>query len=640
MGGAIQGNPLNIATVVSTLAGTAPGADGIGGAVRFNGPASVVRVGMDLYVADARGTIRKIATDTGNVSTIAGATGIWGSADGAGSLARFSNPTGITTDGSNLYVVDGGAQTIRKIVIATNTVTTLAGTAYITGSVDGTGAAASFLSPTSITIGGSNLYVADTYNSTIRKIVIATGVVTTIAGTANAKGNVDGIGAAARFFFPKAITNDGTNLYVADSENNTIRKIVIATGMVTTFATSRSSFAPNSITTDGTNLYVADANAIYKVVIATGTATALAGAAGVAGSADGTGTAAHFNNPSGMDTDGANLYVADTINRTIRKIVIATNAVTTIAGTASDTDGTGATAGFYDPVSVTTDGTNLYVVDPYSNTIRKIVIGTRVVTTLAGTAYASGSADGVGAVARFSSPYSITTDGTNLYLADSYNNRIRKILMATGAVTTVAVTTGDTSATANFSFLCGITTDGTNLYLADCGNNTIRKVVITTGATTTLAGSGISGSSDGIGAAASFNAPQCITTDGTNLYATDANHTIRQIVIATGVVTTLAGTSGLGGSMDGTGAAARFHFPNSLTTDGTSLYVADMSNNAIRKIVIATGVVTTLAGSASVSGSADSVGAAASFNSPTGITTDGFDLFVTDMNNGTIRKIH
>ena len=271
---------------------------------------------------------------------------------------------------------------------------------------------------------------------------------------------------------------------------------------------------------------------------------------------------------------------------------------------------------------------------------------TEAVSTLAGLALTTGSADGTGSAARFYLPSCITTDGTNLYVADTLNSTIRQIVISTGAVITLAGTAGTTGATdatgtaALFKHPAGITTDGTNLYVADTFNNTIRQIVISTGAVTTLAGTAGTGSSDGTGTAASFNSPGGITTDGTNLYVTDTfNNTIRQIVIYTGLVTTLAGTASAAGSTDGTGSAVRFFNPYGITTDGTNLYVADTNNNTIRQIVLYTGAVTTLAGTAPVAGTSDGTGSAARFNSPEGITTDGISLYVADTYNYTIRKI-
>jgi hypothetical protein len=168
------------------------------------------------------------------------------------------------------------------------------------------------------------------------------------------------------------------------------------------------------------------------------------------------------------------------------------------------------------------------------------------------------------------------------------------------------------------------------------------------GTTSTLAGTaGTTGSTDATGSAASFNIPMGITTDGVNLYVADyLNNTIRKIVIATGAVTTLAGTAGTTGSTDATGSAASFNYPNDITTDGVSLYVSDTGNGTIRKVAIATGAVITLAGTAGTFGSTDATGSAASFKNPLGITTDGTRLYVCDVGpnlaspgNNTIRSI-
>jgi len=176
-------------------------------------------------------------------------------------------------------------------------------------------------------------------------------------------------------------------------------------------------------------------------------------------------------------------------------------------------------------------------------------------------------------------------------VADFSNHLIRKIVISSGAVATAAGTGSSGSANGtgtSASFYCprAITTDGTNLYVADNGNHLIRKIVISTGVVTTLAGTGSSGSANGTGTSASFNNPEGITTDGTNLYVTDSeNHLIRKIVISTGVVTTLAGTVD-NGSANGTGTSASFYYPRGITTDGTNLYVSDTSNHLIRKIVL------------------------------------------------------
>ena len=323
-------------------------------------------------------------------------------------------------------------------------VTTLAGTGS-SGSADNSiGTLASFSRFQDITRDGTNLYVSDTYNHLIRKIVISTGAVTTLAGTGSSGSTDNSTGTSASFYNPMGITTDGTNLYVADFSNHLIRKIVISTGVVTTVAGK------------------------------------LWGGAGDPGSANGTGTSASFNGPNGITTDGTNLYVSERNNHLIRKIVISTGVVTTLAGTGSSgwANGTGTSASFYRPLGITTDGTNLYVSDTYNHWIRKIVISTGVVTTLAGTGSA-GSANGTAASFKF--PHGITTDGTNLYVADTSNYLIRKIVISTGAVTTVAGTgsagsANGTGTSASFNLPYGITTDGTNLYVADTFNYLIRKI--------------------------------------------------------------------------------------------------------------------------------------------------------------------
>lgn len=325
--------------------------------------------------------------------------------DGTGAAAKFNNPAFIIREGGNLYLTEQLNHTVRKIVIATGAVTTLAGTAGANGSTNGTGAAARFNSPNGITSDGTNLYVVDSANHTIRKIVIATGAVTTIAGAAGRADTNDGTGAAASFFFPTGITNDGTNLYVTSA--GTVRKIVIATGSVTTFAGDKNNMQ---------------------------------------GNVDGTGAAASFFSPSGITTDGTNLYVSDSFAHTIRKIVIATREVTTLAGTvlfSGGADGATSAATFNSPSDITADGANLYVADG-SKTIRKINLTTAMVSTLAGTTHMIGSTDATGAAARFNIPYGITTDNTNLYVTDIFNNTVRKIVIATGAVTTLAGTAGVT----------------------------------------------------------------------------------------------------------------------------------------------------------------------------------------------------
>ena len=329
---------------------------------------------------------------------------------------------------------------------------------------------------------------------------------------------------------------------------------------------------------------------------------------GSSGSTDNsTGTLASFDYPSGITTDGTNLYITDSDNNKIRQIVISSGEVTTIAGTGaacynlSDCDGTGILAKMNNPKGITTDGTNLYWSEYNNHTIRKMVLSSGVVTTLAGTTSAPGTSNGTGTAARFEKPYGLTTDGTNLYVADETNNMIRKIVISTGLVSTVAGSTtrggADLSGTnASFHSPKGITMDATHLYVAELFR--VRKIVISSGLVSTLAGptgveTGYPGTfTDSAGNSVKFSELAGITSDGTNLYlAGRNNYSILKVVISTGAVTTIAGDdcSGCNTYLDhDNGTSARFKYPFAITTDGTFLYVSESNmgtdNHRIRRI--------------------------------------------------------
>jgi NHL repeat len=633
------------------LAGDIGGAgymDGTGAAAHFSSPFGVATDNVgNIYVADElNNTIRKV-TAAGVVTTLAGTAGMRGSADGTGAAARFSFPADVAVDGAgNVYVIDN---TIIRKVTAAGVVTTLTGTA------NGTGGAVLFNNPTGVAADSAGtVYIADG-NNTIRKVTAA-GVVTMLAGTAGMSGSADGTGATARFYSPSGVAVDSAgNVYVADKFNNTIRKITTA-GVVTTLAGTAGMFgsadgtgtaarfgSPSGVAVDGAgNVYVADmVNDTIRKITAGGVVTTLAGTASMRGSEDGTGAAARFYFPIGVAADSAgNVYVADTKNDTLRKITTG-GVVTTLAGTASmrgSEDGTGAAARFYSPSGVAVDNaSNVYVADRGNHTIRKVTAA-GLVTTLAGTAGMSGNADGMGTAARFYSPSGVAVDSAgNVYVADLSNYAIRKVTAA-GVVTTLAGTArmfgsaDGTGATARFDNPIGVAVDSAgNVYVADGRNSTIRKVTAA-GVVTTLAGTaGMFGSADGTGTAARFGGLAGVAVDSAgNVYVADqGNQTIRKVTAA-GVVTTLAGTAGMPGSVDGMGAAARFNYPSGVTVDGAdNVYVADANNHTIRKIT-PTGTVTTVAG---VAGLAEIVlGATPRFLFPESVAIVGDSLVISDIN--------
>ena len=325
--------------------------------------------------------------------------------------------------------------------------TTLAGAAGASGLADGTGNAARFFQPHGLAVDANGVvYVADLNNHTIRKITPA-GVVTTFAGLAGAPGFVNGTGNGARFNSPRGVAVDTAgNVYVADSQNYAIRKItpggsvsLLAGGTAgsqdTTNLTTGRFLSPYGVAVDTAgNVYVADVgnNSIRKVS-PVGVVSTLAGGLGPtnAGSVDATGSAARFSAPFGVAVDpNGNVYVADRDNYKIRKIT-PDGVVTSIAGLtnfiSADTDGTGTAARFAQVVGVAADAAgNVYVVDSTNSTIRKVTAA-GVVTTLAGLTRSVGSADGIGSVARFNSPQGIAVDsGGNLYVGDTINHTIRR----------------------------------------------------------------------------------------------------------------------------------------------------------------------------------------------------------------------
>lgn len=574
---------------VATIAGRVAESgynDGPGAAARFNSPQGMaIDTAGNVYVADRdNNAIRKL-TPAGVVSTVAGSGQTAGASDGKGSRARFFRPSGIAVDGlGNLFVSDTSNYTIRKIS-TDGAVSTIAGRAGEAGSADGSAAAARFGFVEGIAVDAAgNVYVADFASHVIRKIS-AGGIVTTLAGQAgpSAVGTADGIGAAARFFYPNGLAIDQAgNLYVADSHSGTIRRIS-STGRVTTIAgipdrpgtddgpgaTARFN-SLHGIAVDRRGMvYVTDFAYINRAadgrytkpgpsgtvrrIDPMGLVSTVAGAdSGSFGSADGAGAVARFESPSGIAVDrSGTMYVTDAGAYTVRRITAA-GEVTTLAGKAGERghkDGLTAEARFQGPAGIALDGAGtMYVADPVDAVIRRITRDGSV-STLAGAPGMKGSIDGVAAGARFSSPSGIAVDSAgNLYVTDGWVHNIRKVTPA-GEVTTLAGKAGERGSAdgpaerARFVVPAGIAVDRAgNLYVCDYGNRTVRKIT-PRGEVSTLAGRvGRQGGADGTGAAAEFMGPSGIAIDDVgNLYVSDA-YTIRRIT-PEGVVTTIAGVA-------------------------------------------------------------------------------------------------
>jgi|SRR5450432_2513052 len=347
---------------------------------------------------------------------------------------------------ANILVFSACSKSGTKATKTVIMVSTLAGTGS-PGNVNGTGTVASFSSPSAVAISSSSLlYVGDFGNNLVRKIDVNTASVNTTAGN-GAEGFTNGPEGMAQFNGAANIVFDSQgNLYVADEENNVIREIST-----------------------------------------TGTVTTLAGS-GASGYKDGAAGTAMFNHPDGMVVDaGGNLYVVDGANNVIRKIVLSTGLVSTYAGTgaAGFANGPVATATFHNPYGLGIDGSgNMYVADINNNSIRKITVSSGMVSTYCGTG-AIGFANGAAAAATFHYPIACAFDlSGNMYVSDLFNNVMRKVA-TDGTVSTYAgsgsqgVANGETSV-ASFYHPIGLTVDAKgNLYVADEYNNDMRKIAVT-----------------------------------------------------------------------------------------------------------------------------------------------------------------
>ena len=373
------------------------------------------------------------------------------------------------------------------------------------------------------------------------------------------------------------------------------------------------------------------------------------------GFADGPGTAALFNAPEelAVDPTGTVLYVPDTGNSAIRAVTLPDAGVSTLAGEgphAGSGDGVGPAARFKGPWGLAWANGQLYVADRGNDLLRSVTLGADagggLVTTLAGQTGLPKDVDGTGAQAAFTVPTAVAALGGGLVVSESAT--LRQVTLD-GVVSTLAGQAHEalgfedgTLVASQFSSPSGIAAgDGALLFVADQGNDVVREVDLDAGLVSTLAGHpGLAGTGDSQGAR--FNSPGAVAYVAGQVFVADTgNEIVRSLDPDGGAVTSVAGFPGVVAFTDGVGQAAAFNNPQGLCTDGSSLFVVDTGNNAIRQIDPATGAVSTVAGGGSAA-SLDGTGARAYFNTPTGCAWDpgSGDLFVTDRQENVLRRIH
>jgi sugar lactone lactonase YvrE len=600
------------------------GDDGPAWEARLRNPAGVLATPSgELYIADAsNGRVRKVDA-AGIITTFAGGGPLARSGDGGPALsAGIGNPNTLAMDAQgNLYFSDTFNHIVRKVSAADGTISTVAGSAVLGFAGDnGPATEARLQRPTGIAVDrAGNLYIADTQNNRIRRVAAATGIITTIAGSSQAGFNGDNgpaVNAILNAPTSVAVAADGT-IYLADTSNGRVRQI--RNGTITTVAggggntsvepvaaTRASLGAVNALTLDGLgNLLIAESGfkRLRTMSLEDGMLRLFAGAAWVDSPGDGAeATSAILVSPVGVAVGGdGTVFIADQIDHRVRA-VDPNGVISTYAGNGNLTNSGDGEAAISVPVGqpsgLAIDSLGyLYVSTP--SRIRRVAPlsdGGGITTYAGGATTGFGGDEGPAVSARLFFPQGLAFDAEdNLYIADTTNHRIRKVIRSTGVIVTVAGTgtagfSGDDGPAirATLSSPRGVAVDRDgNVYIADSSNNRIRKVD-TSGIITTIVGTGVVGfSPDGTAAAETrINTPIGILFDlsGNLVFSHGGSGRIQRIRVDTGTVENIAGRAAIGFSGDGGAASdALLNFPNQLaiTPDG-KIFVADRLNYRVR----------------------------------------------------------
>ena len=542
----------------------------------------------------------------GSITTIAGGSTFTGDG-GFATQASIGFPEYTAVDAAgNIYITDTDNNRIRRVDRATKTIITIAGTGRTGCTEEGLALAASFTRPAGIAVDVSgNVFISDTGNNRIRKVDVATGVISTVLGSrcdrsvvsanlnsprglaSDASGNLyvaDSLGyrilmltrqgvatpvagtgepgtSAAQLNYPNAVAVDpGGNLWIADTNNNRVRRVNAVTRVIENVeAGDLLRPAGVAVGTQG-DVFISDTghHRILRVD-ASGTISTIAGTTAPGAPIEGVNpTDSPLNEPTGIAVNGSGiLVIADRANNRIREIAPSETAaltptITTIAGDGQPQylgdNGLAIFASFKDPLSVVSDAEgNLFIADTGNNRVRRVDHSTGIITTFAGTgAVGHGGDEGPGIKASLNFPSGLAVDSLgSLYIADTDNQKVRKV-GPDGIIRTVA----DSS---SLSFPSGLTIDSqNNLYIADTGHHLIRKLTATSGSIEIVAGNGRQGSPDNpndgrLATEASLNQPTSIAIDGAgNLYIADTgNRRIRRVDFQTRIISTILSAGGL-----------------------------------------------------------------------------------------------
>jgi len=482
------------------------------------------------------------------------------------------------------------------------------------------------------------------------------GTISTFAGNGTLQYLLPGPAKAALLSNPLGVAVDGSgNLFIADTNNNVVRKVDSKTGVISTFGpqlnlSNYDAFTLVGLVCDAAgDLFIADiGDSVVVKVSPAGIVTTVAGTFGAFGySGDGgAATAALLNSPGGLAVDAAgDLFIADSGNSVIRK-VSAAGIITTVAGNGTlgygdKGDGGPATAAaLLEPIAIATNAAgDLFIADTFNNVIRKVDGHTGIISTVAaGLVYY---------------PQGVAVDAAgNLFIADVYDEVIREV-STSGVVTTVAGTSGvpgysgdgGAASAAQLSSPTALALDAAgNLFIADANNNVIRRVN-PAGAIATVAGGGSLAyvGNGGPATNAVVNAPQAVAVDAAgDLFIVDTLNDVIREVSPAGIITTVAGNGTFGYSGDGGAAtAAQLYYPSGVAVDAAGdLFISDSANNVIREVSPA-GIITTVAGNGTQGYSGDGGAAtAAQLSYPSGVAVDAAgDLFISDSANNVIRKV-